>query len=578
MKKLFVTAILSLCLIANLSAQTRISSDINFPASGTPSKPKVSASWNFYRNLNQIESLCKEIAAAHPDLAKVYSIGKSFEGNEMWGLTISDFSTGDPDKKPAMMIFANIHSNEVQATTMALYTAWYLTEMFDSNEYIKELLQDKTFYIVPTINPDAREYFMYGANSPHTPRAGMIPIDLDRDGYVDEDGADDLDGDLNLLQMRVKNPNGEYVEDPKDSRIMLKADAGKNGEYDLIGYEGYDNDGDGQINEDGVGGYDPNRNFGYGWEPNHLQRGSYKYPLSIIENRNIVDFIIAHPNIAAGQTYHNQGGLILSPPGAIDDDGSVSASDRAVYSHISSRGEEMIPGYRALIIYKDLYTTVGSDIDYMGLGLGIFTFCNELLSPFDLFNGKYKGDPAHERYEFDDLLLYGDGIIDWKEVEHPQLGTVEIGGYKKNYGRMHPGFLLESAAHRNMASTIYHCFNTPKLSVEKVSEKSLAGGITEITATISNSRLMPTHSDWDLRNKIMRPDWVTLDGAEIVAGMVVTDPIWGTSVEQKSNPSKILVSNIGGNSSVTVKWLVKGASKYTITVDSQRGGVASYTK
>ncbi len=564
--------------MVNLSAQTRISSDTYFAALGSPANPKVKASWNYYRNLNQIESLCKEIAAAYPELAKVYSIGKSYEGNEMWGMTISDFSVGDPDKKPAIMIFANIHSNEIQATTMSLYTAWYLTEMYGSNEYIKELLQDKTFYIVPTINPDAREYFMYESNNPHTPRAGMIPIDADRDGYVDEDGYDDLDGDKHLLQMRIKNPNGGYIIDPEDPRKMVRVQVGQKGEYDVIGYEGYDNDGDGKINEDGVGGYDPNRNFGYGWEPNHIQYGAYKYPLSIVENRNVVDFIIAHPNIAAGQTYHNAGGMILSPPGSIDDVNSVSRSDRAVYSAISSKGEEMIPGYRSMVIYEDLYTTVGSDIDYLGLGLGIFTYCNELFSQFDMFNGKYKGDPSDEKSEFDDLLLFGDGFIDWKEVEHPQFGTVEIGGFKKTFGRIHPGFLLESAAHRNMAYTIYHCFHTPKLTIDSVSEKSLAGGITEITATVTNSRMIPTHSDWDIKNKIMRPDWITLDGADIVAGMVVTDRIMGTSVEQKNNPEKMLVSNIGGNSSVTVKWLVKGASKYKITVDSQRGGVATYSK
>ncbi len=578
MKKIFVTAILSLCLVANLSAQTRIASDVYFPALGSPANPKVEASWNYYRNLNQIESLCKQIAAAYPELASVYSIGKSYEGNEMWGMTISDSTVGDPDKKPAIMIFANIHSNEIQATTMALYTAWYLTEMYGSNDYIKELLQDKTFYIVPTINPDAREYFMYESNNPHTPRAGMIPIDADRDGYVDEDGYDDLDGDKHLLQMRVKNPNGSYIVDPNDSRKMVRVAAGQKGEYDLLGYEGFDSDGDGRINEDGVGGYDPNRNFGYGWEPNHIQNGAYKYPLSIIENRNVVDFIIAHPNIAAGQTYHNAGGMILSPPGSIDDVNSVSRSDRAVYSAISDKGEQMIPGYKAMVIYEDLYTTVGSDIDYLGLGLGIFTYCNELFSSFDMFNGKYTGDPSDEKFDFDDLLLFGDGFIDWKEVEHPQLGSVEIGGVKKTFGRIHPGFLLESAAHRNMAYTIYHCYHTPKLEIENVREKSLSGGVTEITATIANSRMIPTHSDWDLKNNIMRPDWVTLNGAEIIAGMVVTDPNLGIATEQKNNPRKILVDNIRGNSAVTVKWLVKGASKYTITVDSQRGGVASYTK
>jgi len=39
---------------------------------------------------------------------------------------------------------------------MAMYTAWYLCEMFDENTFINQLLKDKVFYIAPTINPDSR--------------------------------------------------------------------------------------------------------------------------------------------------------------------------------------------------------------------------------------------------------------------------------------------------------------------------------------------------------------------------------------------------------------------------------------
>ena len=55
-------------------------------------------------------------------------------------------------------------------------------------------MADKTFYIVPTINPDARDSFIHKANTAHSPRTGLIPIDNDRDGVDNEDGFDDLDG------------------------------------------------------------------------------------------------------------------------------------------------------------------------------------------------------------------------------------------------------------------------------------------------------------------------------------------------------------------------------------------------
>ena len=59
-----------------------------------------------------------------------------------------------------------------------------------------------------------------------------------------------------------------------------------------------DNDGDGKVNEDGEGYYDPNRDWGWKWQPNYVQNGAYKYPFSLSENRNIRNFVMEHPNIA----------------------------------------------------------------------------------------------------------------------------------------------------------------------------------------------------------------------------------------------------------------------------------------
>ena len=88
----------------------------------------------------------------------------------------------------------------------------------------------------------------------------MIPRDDDGDGLFDEDGFDDLDGDGNIVMMRKKNPLGRWKDHPKDPRLMIQADPDETGDYEFIGYEGYDNDGDGRVNEDRPGFYDPNRN------------------------------------------------------------------------------------------------------------------------------------------------------------------------------------------------------------------------------------------------------------------------------------------------------------------------------
>ncbi|HEY0678731.1 MAG TPA: M14 family zinc carboxypeptidase, partial [Chitinophagaceae bacterium] len=181
--KNIVALIISIFSLVSSNAQN---ADQIFKAAGSPSNPKVVVSWNKYYDHGGITEICRKIAAAYPNLAKLESIGKSFKGRDIWVLPITDFKKGEADKKPGMYIDGNIHSNEVQGSEFSLYTAWYLTETFADTKFIQELLADKVFYIVPTINPDARDSYFHDPNTGSSPRSGVIPVDNDRDGLVNE--------------------------------------------------------------------------------------------------------------------------------------------------------------------------------------------------------------------------------------------------------------------------------------------------------------------------------------------------------------------------------------------------------
>ncbi len=544
-----------------------------FKAAGSPVNPKVEVSWNKYYDHAGITALSKRIAAAYPNLAKLESLGKSFQGRDIWCLVVTDYKKGSPDDKPGMYIDGNIHSNEVQGSEFAMYTAWYLTESFNDTRFIQELLADKVFYIVPTINPDARDNFFHAANTASSPRSGLVPVDNDRDGQVNEDGFDDLDGNGSITMMRRKSANGRFREDPSEPGRMIQVSADEKGEYEFLGNEGLDNDGDGLVNEDGEGYYDPNRDWGWGWQPNYIQNGAYKYPFSLPENRAVMEFVMKHPNIAAAQSFHNSGGMILRGPGGQEDVGTYNAQDVQIYDALGKKGEQLIPGYRYLVVYKDLYSAYGGELDWFYGGRGIYTFSNELWTSFLLFNKENPGENAN--YQFDRYLLFKDAFVEWKEFNHPQYGKIEIGGFKKNFGRMHPGFLLESDAHRNMAFTLYHCFHTPHLTIDSIEEKNLGDGLREIIATISNNRLMPTHSSQDLKFKIERPDFISIEGPKAIAGMIIENRDLDINEEQINNPVRIAVPNIPGLGSVKVKWIVSGSGKVKIMVDSRKGGKTS---
>jgi hypothetical protein len=550
-----------------------------FKAVGTPHKPKVELSFNRYYTYEGLVEAMKKIAAAHPGLAKIESIGKSYEGRDIMTLTITDFSTGKSEDKPGMWIDGNIHSNEIQGGEFSLYAAWYLTEMHVDTEFIQELLRDKTFYITPTINPDARNNFFFEPNTANSPRSGMMMLDNDGDGFAGEDGLDDLDGDGHITMMIRKSPTGRFIKDPQDPRKLILVDSDKVGEYEMLGQEGTDGDGDGVVNDDGVGYYDPNRDWGWNWQPDYVQRGALRYPFTLPENRSVMEFVMKHPNIAGAQSFHNSGGMILRGPGAEEDINTYNREDIRIYDAIGKKGEELIPGYRYLTVYKDLYSVFGGELDWFYGNRGIFTYTNELMTSYLYFHKQSEGrGNQDENFDVDKYLTMGDAFVNWHEFEHPQFGAVEIGGFKKTYGRAHPGFLLEQDAHRNAAFTIYHAYHTPKLSIMDVKEEDLGGGLKAITATIFNERLMPTHASQDLKYKIERPDYVTISGAKVVAGFVVEDADFNKLAEQKMSPERIAVANVPGMSAVKVKWIVSSGSNYSITVDSAKGGKASWKK
>ena len=546
-------------------------------ALGAPNNPKVEVVWNRYYDHKELGEICERIAKAYPNLAKFTSIGKSYEGRDLWLLTVSNSEKGDPESKPAMYIDGNVHGNEIQGGEVALYTGWYLAEMFGHVDWITELLNEKTFYIIPSINPDGRDHFIHSPNNPNSPRSGYVPRDDDGDGLVDEDDDDDLDGDGNITQMRMKDPNGRWVTDPDDPRIMMPAKPDQPGEYEFLWSEGIDNDGDGLLNEDGPGSYDPNRNWYWKWAPQYVQWGADEYPGSLPETRAVVDFVSKHDNIAAFQTYHNSGGMVLRGPGNKEDLQTYRWEDLRIYDFLGKLGEEILPGYKYLVVYKDLYPVFGGELDYFYGARGGITFSNELWTSFDYFRKKQEDERnwfggQKETYRFDKLLLFGEGVVDWKPFNHPQYGKIEIGGIKKAWTRTAPSFLIEEMCHRNMAFTLYHAYHTPQVSVDSIYTNELPGGLTEVTAVLKNSRVIPTHTSHDIQNKITRPDWVSVKGGKVLTGAILEDRFMGIAREQKRNPEKLEVSTVPGMEAVYVRWIIEGKGPFTVTIDAAKGG------
>jgi murein tripeptide amidase MpaA len=543
-----------------------------FPALGSSAQRKVSVEWNRFYDHAGLGAILAKIHDAFPKLTRLYSVGRSVEGRDLWCLELTS-EKGDAKRKPGMYIDGNIHGNEVQGGETVAYTAWYLCHQYGRLDKVTELLDRGVFYLIPTINPDGRDHWFHSAHTSGSSRSGVRPLDNDRDGVADEDDSDDLDGDGSITQMRIKDPNGRWKPHPQFPEFLMVAAAeDEPGEYTLLGSEGIDNDGDGEVNEDPVGGYDMNRNWAWDWQPNYVQFGAQDYPFSLPETRALSEFVNARRNIAAFQTYHNAGGMILRAPGR--EGGVMRGGDERVHQAIAQRGEKMLPFYRSMIVWKDLYTVWGGEFDWSYGAQGIVSFSNELWSMRNVDRGT--GSPSREdSAAFLRHVLLNDGVVKWHSYNHPTYGEIEIGGTKKQWSRTPPSFLLEEECHRNMAFTLYHADQMPLLRISEVKTEKLDDGLFKIWVTVENSRLIPTHTEQDAINKINAPDLVSLSGpnVKVLSAGRVTDRFFKQVEPVERRPGRVEVRNIPGMSAVRVQFVVSGRGKFTVTVDSPKGGV-----
>lgn len=224
-----------------------------------------SLTFDRYHSLEVINEWMKRWSEKYPDLVDLYEVGKSFEGRPILQMTVTGKKAGKDTDKPSAFFEGGRHSGEVTGTETVLFLSKYLLENYGRDPEITHILDTKTIYLKPVNNPDGHNLYLKTAQNN---RSTVRPDDNDGDGLLDEDACDDLDGDGRILTMRWKDEKkGNMIPDPEDptGRIMKRVAKGK-GIY-LTSSEGIDNDGDGKLNEDGIGGLDLHRNYPANWHP-----------------------------------------------------------------------------------------------------------------------------------------------------------------------------------------------------------------------------------------------------------------------------------------------------------------------
>ncbi|MCC6685823.1 MAG: carboxypeptidase [Fimbriimonadaceae bacterium] len=563
----------------------------------------VEIAFNRYYRYDDFSKLLHDFAKEFPSLVEVESIGKSYEGKDIWLLTVTNSETGPAEDKPAFWCDGNIHATEVSAGTAILHLLNKLCTGFGKDEQITHVLNSRAFYLVPRLNPDGAEWAL--EDVPRMIRSSTRPYPFNEEDLYGLERKD-INGDGKLLNIRIKDANGPWKVSEREPRLMEKRqpnDVG--GTYYRVIPEGLFHNYDGltmrgrKVKQ----GLDMNRNFPAAWRQEHEQYGAGPYPTSEPEIRAAVQAIFDRPNICGAITFHTYSGVFLRPPCRYPDD-DMPAEDLWVYKDFGVKCQE-ITGYPAIsnfheFKYHPKEVITGTFDDWMFEHRGVHAWTCEIWAPqrqAGITDYKYIDWGRDHPFEDDlkmlkwsDEKLDGQGYHDWKPFTHPQLGEVEIGGWDAfNAFRNPPPKFLEKEIAPLGDFAIWQASASPKLELKEVQTAAVGSSI-RIRMAVINSGYLPTtvtkHADM---KKLVRGvvGEISRNG-EPTHGAGSTEPEWLASGRLRQDAGQLSGwSHVGkggfgyqfdGTDNMAVfEWVVSGPGEYHLVAKHERAGTVRVT-
>ncbi len=517
-----------------------------------------------YSNNASITQRVKALTQKYPQWVKTKSLTQTLGGKEIWMLTLG---SGQTENKPAIAIVGGVEGKHLLGVEMAIGFAEKLLAQSNTDS-IKNLLSRQTFYVFPNMSPDATE--QYFTKIKYERSGNAAKTDDDRDGKVNEDDFDDLDGNGKITFMRILDPTGKYKLNAEDPRSLILADPnkGENGKYLLI-TEGIDNDKDGSFNEDGEGGVSFNKNSSFNFKP--FVAGAGEYAVSEKENRALFDFLFDAFNIYAVVTFgpnNNLSNPVTFNPSAISKRIITGWFDTDVKSNalVSER-------YNKITKTKDAPKTQADGGDFAQwayLHYGRLSFSTPgwwvpKVSPDSARKEKklINEDPNVSYLRWASNQGISNTFTPWKVVNHPDFPgqTVEVGGLDP-FVLINPPFkMVDEIVAKHTDFIIGLAAMSPQIDLVNLKTEKVGDGLTRVTLTVMNSGDLPTYTKIGDRSYFLK---------KIV-------------VKVNSNTNHTIVSGRKSQSLDSIQpkefkeltWLIKGSGKITIDAGSPTTGSKS---
>lgn len=518
---------------------------------------QANAQSNYPNNQEITQRLQKMSASGN---AKLISLTKTEGGQDIWALQIG---TGDLENKPAIAITGGVEGYHVLSVELALQVASRLI-----NEH-RDQLEKTTFYIFPNMSPDA--YAQYFSNIKYERRGNSAKADQDRDGFLSEDGYDDLNKDGFISSVRIESPLGDHILHEDDNRVLVKAEQNnRKGTRYLVHTEGIDNDKDGKFNEDPEEGIAFNKSLTYKF-PN-FQPFAGEYPVSQRETRALLDFLYEKWNIFAFVTFGPANNL-SSPLKYNSADAkkrvvtSMQEKDVEINKMISDVYNETV---KAKAYQQDDQGTDGDFFQWAYFHFGRLSFSTPGWWVPEVKEEKndstqtkeVKVTPETNFLTWAQKEGLNDIFIPWTTVTHPDFPNqkVEVGGIKPFVKHTPPYRMVDSIAAQHTNFIVQLAEMQPKLEFHNLKTEKLGGGLSRITVDVFNNSPLPTHSELGERSRWLQKLQVTVnrDKKDIIAGNTIK-----------------LIDKLDAYEKQTLTWIVKGGGTANVKFGAPHTGYAT---
>lgn len=514
-----------------------------------------------YSNYSDLTSRMKALNSKHKNITELKSVAKTLGGKDVWVLTIG---SGDKKNHPGIAVIGGSKGSHILGTELSLKFAEKLLSTANTDE-TKALLTSTTFYVFPQINPDASA--QYFANLKYERDTNTSSTDSDRDGFYDEDGFEDLNGDGLITMIRVEDQTGNWMVDKEDPRVMTKADAskGEKGSYRMY-TEGRDNDKDGKFNEDGEGGVNINQNFSYDFP--YFKPGSSENPVSENETRGVLDFLFEEArntfavisfgpenNLSDPLKYNRGAASKRVVSGWLSDDIDVNKMVSEIYNKKTNLGKAPSGDPQQ----GDLFQWA-----YYHYGRYSFSTPGWWIPEVKGDDGKAKKfDSDHAKYLAWAAMEGQDVFVEWTQINHPDFlnQKVEVGGFKPFKMYTPPFGIVDSLAQTHTDFILDVASMKPSVKLINFKSENAGKNLTRITVDVYNEGSFPTASELGLRN-----NWVR---------RVITQIKLDKNMTLLSGEIQGFERTIPADGFVTKTWLIQGTGTITIKSGSPMTGFST---